>query len=174
VIRLKEHMNIIFVSGIMHGGKSHYIKQELSQYPVYDLWDYQENCESRMDVYRSYVQLSNALRIKCVLAKPDDTIVVEHTLAKAKRRLWYLKRLPKNAHKQIRWVNPSKEEFIKIWVRDATHHNKHLSPRWVSQMWDAWQEQAEPPDLDEGWDSIIEVSPIIDYDAELLHKQWIR
>ena len=82
---------VIFVIGCPCSGKSTYIKNNFSNIPVIDLWDFQNYKFANYDnIYQSYVDCLDAL-LKAV--EDNDLVILEHTLLLAKRRLMYIEPL---------------------------------------------------------------------------------
>ena len=115
-------MRIVFVIGPPGAGKSTYVKRNFPDADAVDLYDFQENCSTVADVARSYDEAEEALReaLKRSLEKErrgedGGTVVLEHTLLRAKRRPQYVDavRSLTDAPIEIHVVCPSREEYAR-------------------------------------------------------------
>ena len=80
-------MSVIIVAGPPCAGKSTFIKKNFPDRTVIDVYDYQQSIVSVESVMQSYYDCKDAL----VLAlQRGESVVLEHTLLKAKRRPMYI------------------------------------------------------------------------------------
>ena len=121
-------MKIIFVIGPAGSGKSTYIKKNFPDAKVVDLWDFQENLRrfSVEEIFETYKMAEDALKetIKKNL-NTDNTVILEHTLLKAKRRPQYIGavRSITDVPIEVHVMNPS----IEIYKERCK--SKGISPR---------------------------------------------
>ena len=81
-------MSIIFVIGPSCAGKSTYIKENLPDYKIIDLFDFQDYKFITVEnIMKSYYDCKDAL-IEAI--KENENVVLEHTLLKAERRKIYI------------------------------------------------------------------------------------
>ena len=80
-------MQIIFVMGPACSGKSTYIKNNYPNFEVVDLYDFQENCVDIESCWQSYYDCRDKL---VEIIKSGKDVVLEHTLLRAKRRVFYI------------------------------------------------------------------------------------
>ena len=135
---------VIFVMGAPGSGKSTFIKKNLSfkNFQVLDLFDFQnEFMNTAKKVAMSYIALKKKL---LELINNDESVIVEHTLLKAKRRAYYLKalkryRVPITGY----FLDPSIEEF-----------KKRKTGRDIDYFI-ACKKGQEIPQLQEGFDKLV-------------------
>ena len=83
---------LTIVMGPSCAGKSTYIKEHFPNTEVVDILDFQANLivATEETVLKTYEEHLN--KVKELLSQGKD-VVIEHTLLKAKRRLWYIQQI---------------------------------------------------------------------------------
>ena len=95
---MKKEMTIHFIIGPPGSGKTTFRKKRFPTLPHADVWDYQADCDSLRGVWKSYVYH----RRECIrMAGLGCDFVIEHTLMKAKRRVYYINKLAQ--HDLVCW-----------------------------------------------------------------------
>lgn len=102
---------VVFVIGIPCAGKSTYIKKHYSDYKKVDLYDYQKQAMSVVDILKSYEDCKQNL-IESI--KTCDKVVMEHTLLRKERRIPYIEAVRETAevHLTCVLVNPSVDRIL--------------------------------------------------------------
>lgn len=138
-------MRIIFVMGIAGSGKSTYIKENFTDFTVVDLYDFQQNCYTIQDCWKSYMDAKDAL-IEAI--KKGENVILEHTLLKAERRKIYVDAVREitNVPIEIILINP---EF-NVLVERHKKRNIYLSDDYIKSNLDV----LEIPTKEEGFETI--------------------
>lgn len=102
---------VVFVIGIPCAGKSTYIKKHYPDYKKVDLYDYQKQAMSVVDILKSYEDCKQNL-IESI--KTCDKVVMEHTLLRKERRIPYIEAVRETAevHLTCVLVNPSVDRIL--------------------------------------------------------------
>jgi len=86
-------MNIYFVIGPTQSGKTTFRKHKFPELPFVDLWDHQSDLVGEFTVKMILNSYAKCRRAAIALARTGQDFVLEHTLLRAIRRVYYIKKL---------------------------------------------------------------------------------
>lgn len=136
---------LTIVMGPTCSGKSHLIREKYTNAKIVDLYDFQRYGMSVSEVWQSYVDCAEALK---VALKENDNVVLEHTLLKRIRREWYFEQIREVYSGDIHIVcmYPTAEQLS----ANAKKRGLHMSLEQANDM----LQTLEFPSEDEGYASI--------------------
>lgn len=153
---------VVVVIGVPNSGKSYFIKNNLKDYHVVDLLDFQEHAFDYQSVKESYDKCEQALRDAC---HKYEKVVLEHTLILAKRRGQYVNAIKEELGKDFPitcyYTDISLEDYIAYDNMDLIRwREKHPDTRVTNVDPEVLQKKLdmfEVPTTDDGFDKIIKI-----------------